>query len=113
MDDSFSVIEEDESEELIEVAEPVEIFECDSLPHNMEETEVAEEIEIESKSPRVLKDWEGTEDTDNTETQSSFDKFMPSTAWIDDNKTLSILINDCWVCFFFFTGGSNSTVRYS
>ena len=55
MDDSFSVIErieEDESEELIEADEPVEIFECYFFLDNMEVTEVAEEIEIESKSPR-------------------------------------------------------------
>ena len=50
------------------------------------------------------------EDTEDTETQSSFDKFMSSTAWTGDNKTLSILIDDGWV---FFTDGSNSTVRYS
>ena len=80
MDDSILVIEtieEDESEELIEADEPVEIFECDSLLDNMEATEVAEEIEIEYKSPRVSEEREGTEDT---ETQSSFDKFMSSTA---------------------------------
>ena len=63
----------------------------------MEATKVAEEIEIESKSPRVS---EEREDTDDTETQSSFDKFMSSTAWTDDNKILSILI-DGWVCFSF------------
>ena len=63
MDDSFSVIEiieEDNSEELIEVAEWVEIFECNSLPDNMEAIEVAEEIEIDSKSPRVSEESEGT-----------------------------------------------------
>ena len=42
----------------------------------MEAIEVTEEIEIESKSPRVSEASEGTEDT---ETQSSFDKFMSST----------------------------------
>ena len=50
IDYSFSVIkiiEKDESEELIEAAEPVEIFECNSLPDNMESIETAEEIEIE------------------------------------------------------------------
>ena len=79
MDDSFSVIEiieEDESEEFIEAVEPVKTFECNSLPDNMEASEVAKEIEIESKSPRVLEASEGTEDT---ETQSSFDNFMSST----------------------------------
>ena len=58
MDDSLSVIEiieKDESEELIEAAEPVEIFECNSLPDNMEATEVVKEIVIEYKSPRVQK----------------------------------------------------------
>ena len=80
MDDSFSVIErieEDESEELIEADEPVEIFECYFFLDNMEVTEVAEEIEIEYKSPRVS---EEREDTEDTETQSSFDKFLSSTA---------------------------------
>ena len=50
MNDSFSVIEiteEDESEKSIEGAEPVEIFEYNSLPDNMESIETAEEIEIE------------------------------------------------------------------
>ena len=56
---------------------PVEMFECNSLPDDMEATEVAEEIKIESKSPRVSEESESTEDT---ETQSSFDKFMASTA---------------------------------
>ena len=81
MDDSFSVIEiieESESEELIKAAELVEIFECNSLPDNMEAIEVSEEIEIESKLPRVSEESEGTEDT---ETRSSFDKFMSST-WL-------------------------------
>ena len=58
MDEVFlviDVIEEDESEELIEAAEPVEIFECNSLPDNMEATEVVKEIVIEYKSPRVQK----------------------------------------------------------
>ena len=73
----IETLEEDESEELIEAAEPVEIFQCNSLLDNMEATEVAEEIEIESKSPRVSEEREGTKDT---ETQSSFDKFMSSTA---------------------------------
>ena len=80
MDDSsvvIEIIEEDEPEELIEVAEPVKIFEYNSLPGNMEATEVAEEKVIESKSPRFSEASEGTEDT---ETQSSFDKFMYSTA---------------------------------
>ena len=80
MDDSFSVIEiidEDESEVLIEAAEPVEIFECNSLLDNMEVTEVVGDIEIESKSPRVSEEREGTEDI---ETQSSFDKIMSLTA---------------------------------
>ena len=76
----IETLEEDESEELIEAAKPVEISECNSLTDNMEATEVAEEIEIESKSPIVLEDREGTEDTEDTETQSSFDKFMSSTA---------------------------------
>ena len=61
MDDSISVIEtieEDKSEELIEATEPVEIFNCNSLPDNMEATELAEEIEIESKSPRVSEESE-------------------------------------------------------
>ena len=70
MDNSYS-------EELIEAAEPVEVFECHSLPNNMKATEVAEEIEIESKSPRVSEASEGTE---NTETQSSFDTFTSSIA---------------------------------
>ena len=43
----------------------------------MEASEIAEEIEIEYKSPRVSEEREGTEDK---ETQSSFDKFMSSTA---------------------------------
>ena len=34
-------IDEDESEELIEAAEPVEISECNSLTDNMEATEVS------------------------------------------------------------------------
>ena len=61
MDDSISVIEtieEDKSEELIEATEPVEIFNCNSLPDNMEATKLAEEIEIESKSPRVSEESE-------------------------------------------------------
>ena len=37
---------------------------------------------------------------------------MSSTALTGDNKALSILIEDDSVCFFFFTGGSNSIVRY-
>ena len=79
------------SEELIETVEPVELFECDSFPDNMEIIEVAEEKEIESNSPRVSEEREGTEDT---EIQASLDKFMSSTAWTGDNKTLSILIED-------------------
>ena len=43
---------------------PVEMFECNSLPDDMEATEVAEEIKIESKSPRVSEEREGTEDTE-------------------------------------------------
>ena len=53
MDDSFSVIEiieEDESEELIEAVEPGGMFEYCSLPENMT---AIEEIEIKSKSARV------------------------------------------------------------
>ena len=59
----------------------------------MEATEVVEkiEIEIESKSPKVSEEREGTEDT---ETQSSFDNFMYSTAWTGDNKKIPILIED-------------------
>ena len=49
----FSVIEEDESEEVIEAVEPAEVFDSNSLPDNMEATEEVEKIEIESKSPRV------------------------------------------------------------
>ena len=70
-------MEEDESEELIESIESVEIFECNSLPDNVEASEIAEEIEIEYKSPRVS---EEREDTEDTETQSSFNKFISSTA---------------------------------
>ena len=79
MDDSFSVIEiieEDGSEELIESTDPVEIFECNSLPDNMEVTEVVEKIEIEFKSLRVLEEREGIENTE----KSSFNKFLSSTA---------------------------------
>ena len=59
----------------------------------MEATEVVEkiEIEIESKSPKVSEEREGTEDT---ETQSSFDNFMYSTTWTGDNKKIPILIED-------------------
>ena len=67
MDDSFSVIkiiEEDDSEELIEAAKLVEIFEYNSLPDNMEATKVVEETETESKSPRFSETSEGTEDTE-------------------------------------------------
>ena len=80
MNDSFSVIEtieEDESEELIEAVESVEMFKYNSLPDNTEAAEVAAKIEIESKSPSVSEEREGIKDT---ETQSSFDNFMSSTA---------------------------------
>ena len=60
----IETIEQDESEELIEADEPVEIFERDYLLDNMEATEVAEEIEIESKSPKVSEEREDTEDTE-------------------------------------------------
>ena len=73
----IEIVEEDGSEELIEAAEPVEIFECNSLPDNMETIEVVEEIEIKSKSPRVPEERENTEDT---VTQSLCDKVMSSTA---------------------------------
>ena len=46
------------------ILEPVKIFECNSFPDNMEATEVVEEIKIESKSPRVSEEREGTEDTE-------------------------------------------------
>ena len=67
MNDTFSVIEiieEDESEELIEAAELVNTFECNCLSDNMKATELAEEIEIESKPPRVSEEREGIEDTE-------------------------------------------------
>ena len=60
---------------------------------------------------------EEREDTEDTETQSSFDKFMSSTAWTGDNKTLSILIDDYWVCFcialFFLEGDCNTLLKCS
>ena len=56
MNDTFSVIEiieENESEELIEAVEPVEVFESNFLMENMEVTEEVEEKEIQSKSPGI------------------------------------------------------------
>ena len=75
MDDSFSVIEiieGDGSEESIESTEPVEIFECNSLPDNMEVTEVVEKVEIEFKSLRVLEEREDIENTEKNIHLTSF-----------------------------------------
>ena len=65
----------------------------------MDATEVVEEIEIGYKPPRVSEEREGIEDA---KTQFSFYKLLSSTAWTGDIKKLSILIEDCWVCFFIF-----------
>ena len=123
MDDSFlviEVIEEDESEELIEAAEPVEIFEWEiELLFTSElftnwwfiEELSSDTNSVAGKDKSSSKVSEEREVKEDTESQSWIDKFKSSAAWIGDNIISSIMLEDGRVCFFFFTGGSNSTIR--